>query len=271
MAERRLAKRIAFPLTLLLAMAPLAGHAQAWVKPGEESVIVNLGGLTSRIDSSVRLDGNRGGSGIDLEGDTGLDSSRNTYSLGAAFRLASRHRIDAAYTEYDRSASRATQREYVIDDVVIPAGTTLTTDATTKLGYLGYRYSFVKRPDMEFAAGLGLYGGNFKFRFNANTPRVSIDESTTLPLPVLTLTGDVYLTDRAILRANLGGLKVKVGDVDGSVFVAGAAGEYLFTNNFGIGLSLDYFDVDVDAEKSGFKGTAGLTTSKATLYLIGRF
>jgi len=272
MAEPPRCKRIPFLLVAIAATAaPLAGHAQAWIKPGEEAVILNLGGLTSRIDSSVRLDGNRGGTGIDLEGDTGLDSNRSTFYLGGSFRMATRHRIDAAYTAYDRSASRATQREYVIDDVVIPAGTVLTAEATTKIGYVAYRYSFVKRPDMELAAGLGLYGGNFKFRFDAASPRVNIDESTTLPLPVLALTGDFYLTDRAILRASVGGLKLKIGDVDGSVAVAGVAGEYLFTNNLGLGLSFDYFDVDVDARKGDLTGNAGLTTSKATLYLTGRF
>ena len=64
---------------------------------------------------------------------------------------------------------------------------------------------------------------------------------------------------------------MKVNDVDGSVVTAGVSGEYLFTNNFGVGLSLDYFDLEVDATKNGFTGNAQLKTSKATLYLTGRF
>lgn len=261
-------------LTLAATVAsllPLASHAQSWTRPGEETMNFNLGGVTSRIDASARLDGNRGGTGIDLEGDTGLDSNRSTFSLGASLRFAPKHRFDALYGAFSRSASKRIDREFVIDDVVIPVNTVLSTESDSKLGFLGYRYSFLKSPSSEFAAGLGMYGGNFKFKFNADAPKVSIDESTTLPLPVLSLTGDFYLTERMILRANVNGLKLKVNDVDGSVLAAGVASEYLFTNNFGLGLGLDYFDLEVDAVKNGFKGNAQFKSSKATLYLTGRF
>jgi hypothetical protein len=263
--------RVSILLASAFALAPLAGHAQAWIKPGEESVIFRLGGLSSRIDSSVRLDGNRGGSGLDLEGETGLDKDVNTFFLGGSWRVAPKHRVDALYDENSRSATRNTQREYVIDDVVIPAGTPLTAENKTKIGYVAYRYSFLKSPTSEIAAGLGLYGGNFKFSFKAPTPAVNIDESTTLPLPVLTLSGDWYLTERTTLRAGIGGLKVKIGDVDGSVVTANVAGEYLLTNNFGLGLAFDYFDLSADVTKSGFNGRAELKTTKAMFYLTGRF
>jgi outer membrane protein W len=53
--------------------------------------------------------------------------------------------------------------------------------------------------------------------------------------------------------------------------VANVGGEYQITNNFGIGLSFEYFDIEVDAVKGGFKGNASLETSKALIYLTGRF
>jgi hypothetical protein len=271
MAQFTRAVRVSLTLAGALALAPLAGHAQSWIKPGEETMLLRVGGLSSRIDSSVRLDGNRGGTGIDLEGDTGLDGNRTTYFLGGTLRVAPKHRFDFLYDENSRSGSRSTQREYVIDDIVIPAGTTLSAGNKTRIGYLGYRYSFLKNPTGEVAAGVGMYGGNFQYKFQSGGAGINIDESTTLPLPVLSLSGDWYLTERMFLRAGVNGLKLTVNDVDGSVLVANVGGEYQITNNFGIGLSFEYFDIEVDAVKGGFKGNASLETSKALIYLTGRF
>jgi hypothetical protein len=264
--------RVSILLASAFALAPLAGHAQAWIKPGDETMILRLGGLNSSIDSSVRLDGSRGGTVIDLESKGGLNGDVNTFFLGATWRVAPRHRIDMLYDENSRDATRNTEREYVIDDVVIPAGTPLYAENKVKIGYLAYRYSFMKTPTSEIAAGLGMYGANFKFRFQSGAPTsVNIDESTTLPLPVLALTGDFYLTDRTTLRAGINGLKVKIGDVDGSVLTANVAGEYQLTNNFGLGLAVEYFDLSADVTKSGFHGNAELKSTKAMLYLTGRF
>lgn len=265
-------RRIAGLLFASVAMIPLAGHAQSGPKPGEETIILRLGAISNDYETTVRIDGSTsGGTGIDLERDLGLNSDKSTFLLGGTWRFASRHRVDGLYDQVKRSASKATEREYTIGDTVIPAGTSLSTEQETKIGYLGYRYSFLKNPDMEVAAGLGIYGGNFAYRFDAQQPVVNIDRSTTLPLPVLTLSGDFYLTENITLTANLRGLKVKVGDVDGSVLEVGFGGEYYFTKNFGIGASITRLDLQADVTKSGFRGEAELNTTSARVFLSARF
>ena len=259
-------------LAAALSLSPLLAHAQAWIKPGDENLILRFGALTERYDTSVRIDGDTsGGTNINLEGDGGLAQDKSTFMLGATWRFAKKHRLDGLYDENKRSASKTTERSFTIGDTVVPAGTVLSTEQKTAIGYVGYRYSFMKTDGAEVAAGLGLYGGNFKFNFNANNPVINIDKSTTLPLPVLVLTGDFYLSDRMTLTATLRGLKLKIGDVDGSVLQAGLQGEYLLTNNFGIGAALEHFDMSVDVTKSGFRGTTDLTANSGRLYLTARF
>lgn len=268
-----LAHRILIPsLALAAAVVPLAVQAQSGVKPGEEWLIARVGAVTGSFETYARIDGSTSsGTGIDLEGDGGLNSDKTTYILGLTLRPFERHRFDGLYDSVKRSASRNTERQFVIGDTVIPAGTRLAAEQETKIGYLGYRYSFLKSRDMEVAAGLGLYGGNFKFRFDAQSPVVNIDKSTTLPLPVLTLSGDFYLTENMTLTANLRGLKVKIGDVDGSVFNASVGGEYFLTKNLGVGASLDLFDLSADVTKSGFRGTAEFKVTSGRLFLTARF
>jgi hypothetical protein len=254
------------------AALPTVGYAQAWIKPGEETLLLRLGAVTGNIDTSARLDGDAGtGTPIDLESEGGLSDNLNTFDLAASWRLASRHRIDAQYLQNSRSGSKATERDYTIRDTLIPAGTVLSAEQKTSVGYVGYRYSFMKTPGAEIAAGLGVYGGNFKVRFNADVPTVNIDASTTLPLPVLVLTGDFYLTDRLTMTASLQGLALKIGDVDGKVYRANVAAEYLLTNNFGVGAALDTFDIQADVTKSGFRGNAEVKSTTGRLYLTARF
>jgi hypothetical protein len=268
--SRQLRAPIAFAATI--AVFPVLGHAQSWIKPGEETLKLEIGAVSSRFDTSARIDGNAGnGTNINLESDAGLNGDKSTFILGGSWRFAKNHRIDGLYAENKRSGGKTTERTITIGDTVIPAGTNLTTEQKTAIGYLGYRYSFYKNPDAEIAAGLGLYGGNVKFKFNAPQPVVNIDKSTTLPLPVLVLTGDFYLTERMTLSASLRGLKVKIGDVDGSVLQAGLSGEYFFTNNFGIGAAIQRFDLKAGVTKSGFHGETELNVSAGQLYLTMRF
>jgi len=264
--------RIALALAAAMAAFAFPGHAQSWIKPGEETLLLRLGAVSSNFNTSARIDGKTaGGSDINYEDQLGLDSNKSTYSLAGALRFARNHRLDGAYDDNKRSASKTTERSYTIGDTTIPAGTVLGAEQRTSIGYLGYRYSLLKSDAMEVGLGLGVYGGNFKFKFGADSPVINIDKSTTLPLPVLVASGDFYLTERATITATLRGLKVKIGDVDGSVYEAVLAGEYLLTNNVGIGASVGRFDMQADVTKSGFSGSTELKSTAARLYLTARF
>ncbi len=270
---KTLVRQIRIPVLAALAAAlPSLAHAQAWMKPGDETLILRVGAVAAQIETNARLDGTTsGGTRIDLESDAGLGTDKTTYLLGATWRLAKNHRIDGLYNEVKRDASKTTERSFTIDDVTYPAGTVLGVEQKTSIGYLGYRYSFLKNPDMEVAAGLGLYGGNFKFKFDASQPGLNVDESTTLPLPVLGLSGDFYLTERATVTAAVRGLKVKIGDVDGSVLGATLAGEYWLANNWGVGAALDYLKIEADVTKSSFRGNIEFKGTSGRLYVTARF
>jgi hypothetical protein len=262
-------------LALALLAVPALGHAQTWIKPGEENLLLSLGAVSGQINAFARIEGtfqNSKGTGIDLESDAGLGTDKTTTLIQGTWRFAKNHRLDGLYDEVKRDASKTTQRDYTIGDSFYPAGTRLSVEEKTAIGYLGYRYSFHKTSDMEVAGGLGLYGGNFKLKFAAEGPGLTaVDKSTTLPLPVLVLTSDFYLTDRATVTAALRGLKVKIGDVDGTVGNASLSGNYFFMNNVGVGAAIDYFKIKADVTKSDFRGTLEFKSTSAQLYLTARF
>ena len=95
--------------------------------------------------------------------------------------------------------------------------------------------------------------------------------STTVPLPLIGVTLDWYINPRWKMSANVEGLKANIGDADGSVFVAGAATEFMLVRNFGIGLAYMYSDVNVDVSKSDFNGNLTWKMNSVRAYAQFKF
>lgn len=252
-------------------MVPAAASAQ-WMKPGDETLSLRVGAVSQNFDTTARVDGSAiGGTNINLERDVGLAGDKTTYILQGAWRVAPKHRIDALYSDVTRSSSRTTDRTVIIGNVTLPSGSVLSAEQKTAIGYAGYRYSLMKSQGAEIAAGVGAYGGNIKARFSANNPVLNADQSTTVPLPVLVFSADAYLSERMTLNGTLRGLKLKVNDVEGQVYSLGAAFEYLITNNVGVGLGFERFNISVDARKTNLNGRLEIDSTAGRLYLTARF
>jgi hypothetical protein len=66
-------------------------------------------------------------------------------------------------------------------------------------------------------------------------------------------------------------LKAKIGDVKGSVFVATASAEYMFTRNLGAGLAFMHTSADVDVAKSNFTGSIDWRNNNLLLFATLKF
>lgn len=253
------------------AVIPAAASAQ-WMKPGDETLSLRVGAVSQNFDTTARVDGTAIlGTTLNLERDLGLAGDKSTYILQGSWRIAPNHRVDGLYSDVSRSSSRTIDRSITIGNVTLPVSAVLSAEQKTAIGYVGYRYSLIKSQGAEIAAGVGAYGGNFKARFSANNPSLNTDQSTTVPLPVLAVSADAYLSERMTLNGTLRGLKVKVNGVDGQVYSLGAAVEYLVTNNVGVGLGFERFNISADARKTNFNGRLELDSTAGRLYLTARF
>jgi opacity protein-like surface antigen len=234
--------------------------SQNFIKGGDETLTLNLGGILNQFDTTLQLNGSgTSGSTLNLEGN-GLSKSLTSFEASGTWRFLSRNRIDILYFESKRSGSRTLDREVTIDGTVIPVNFTLAADAKNAFVLADYRYSFVKTPQVEVAGALGFYGGQFKYNLNATGIRdgqpveVAKTASTTVPLPLIGVTLDWYINPRWKVSGNVAGMKAQIGDVDGTAVVAGAATEFMLTRNVGLGLAYMYSDLDVDVTKGGFDG-----------------
>jgi hypothetical protein len=152
-------------------------------------------------------------------------------------------------------------------------GATVSASAKDDFVNADYRYSFVKKPELEAAVLLGFWGGKFTYDLNATgsgpggaQAAYNKSVSTTLPLPMLGATLDWYPDRRWKATALVQGMKAKVGDVDGHAYVFGASSEYMLVRNFGLGLRYLYSDVKADVTKSDFNGHLGWRMNSISLY-----
>ena len=245
-----------------LTMLALGTSGRAWadqelIKQGEETFKINLGGIFNQNNTTFRLDGSSGQSReIDLE-NAGLDKHPSSFLGEATWRFAAKHRIGIQTFAIERSASKTTTQDVQLGDNVVPAGTTLSAESKTQFFIVNYQYSFIKNDRLEFSGLAGLYGANFKFNFNATSPAINVDKSTTAPLPVLGARLDYFLNPRWTASLFGEAMKANIGDVDGRVYYAGVSTDYMVTRNFGLGLGYSLADLQVDVNKGDFHGRIG--------------
>lgn len=281
--------RLSFKIASMAVGAGLviAGPAQAeeMIPGGEEQFRIVGGAVLARIDSSIGVDGTAStGTIIDLEG-PGVDKEVNSFIVGGQWRVGSRHRISGLYftTRKDRSVSF--DRSVTIgDDTLVPPAT-LAAETRNRFLLVDYRYSFVKNENVELAGVIGAYINKFTVDLTGtatvqnntagtitNTTReVEYRPGVTVPLPLIGASIDWFATPRLKLGGSLAGLKAKIGDIDGSVYVATVSAEYMVTRNFGAGLSVMRADLDVDVNKNNFEGQLNWKNDNLLGYIVVKF
>lgn len=272
MHKTRISISIALALAATSVLSAQSALAEDFIKGGDETFTINLGGIVNQFDSSVRLDGvSTRGTQIDLEGN-GLDENLSSFEASGTWRISERNRVDAMYFGAKRSASRTSTRDITVDGETIPAGSTVSAEAKADFLLFDYRYSFYKSDAWEFAGVLGLYGGNFDF--SVSGPGITggtVSESTTVPLPLIGLSADWYLQPRWKISSTLAGMAAEIGDVDGSMTVFTLSTDFMFTRNLGMGMSYLYTNLDVDVTKSGFNGNINFGNNAVLLYATAKF
>jgi len=240
-------------LPVALIAAALAAPALAQDGPipgGTEKFKLNLGTILNQNDTSLRLEGPSGrGIEFGLEGSNGV--KRDVWSVlgSGTWRFAPNHRVGFQSFYTKRSASRTTERELVLEDQTIPAGTQLDTSSKTQFLVVNYQYSLLRDDRVEISAMAGLYGARFEFQFNSTTPPRNISSDTTAPLPMIGIGLDTFITPRWTVSTFVEGLALKVGDVRGSVIYIGMSTDYMLTRHFGIGLGVSAVRVSADVDK----------------------
>jgi hypothetical protein len=250
---------------------------------GEEQVRLTFGGIVARIDSGIGIDGTTAdGSLLDLEGVSGKREIGNVV-VGAEWRIAPRHRINGIFFRTSKNRSLSFNQTVTIGDDTLVPPTTLASKSKNNFVFATYQYSFVKNKDVELSGLIGAYVNKFSADLTGNATVTNSGGTTTInkavayrpevtvPLPLVGASVNWFASPRVTLGASLSGMKAKIGDIDGSVYVATVSAEYMFTRNIGAGVSYMHTDADVDVTRNNFVGAIDWTNDNLLGYVLVKF
>ncbi len=219
---------------------------------------VMLGGFWPDIDTSVRIDGNGGriGTQLDFESDLGLSDRDTLFTAGAGMRIGERHYIDILYFDLSRSSAHEIERTIDVGDQTFTAQATLNTYFNTEVFRLSYGYAFVSSEKHLLLGQIGAHytrvGAGLRL---SNDRAVSAEADSDIPLPVLGLVYNYHITPKFSLNLRGQIFRLEFDDIDGALDNLSASLSYGFTEHFSVFGGFNYYSMDIDTEQDHWNGS----------------
>lgn len=251
---------VALLLALMLSQPVFAEEKLTDNQPWEKFSL-NLGVFISDISSDIRF-GSGIGVDVNFEDFLGMDTNTAVFRVDGSWRFTQnrRHRLDLSWFAFRRDGNRQIGQDFTITkpdgtEVTIPAGSQVSSMLNLDIYKLDYSYSFFQDDRFDLAAVIGLFIMPIEFGFNSTglvTEKVS--ESITAPLPVVGLRGDFALTPKWFLRMGTEIFYLEIDQFKGSIYNGTAGVEYKPWKHVGIGLGVETFRVNIEANGEDYPG-----------------
>lgn len=232
-----------------------------------EKYSVSLGVFISETDTNVRV-GSGVGISMDLEKVLNFDSTNTVFRADGSWRFTKnrRHRLDLSWFAYRYSGTKVAESDIGNE---ITQGQTLDGFLDLDVYQLGYGYSFLQDNRIDLAAIVGLYVMPIKFGLKADGAFVAEgDVSFTAPLPVFGLRMDIALTPKWFVRTRTQLFYLEYDQFKGGIHATSAAVEYQPWKHFALGLGVESFNLEVEAQgkEIDFSGNLGFNYVGLQLY-----
>jgi hypothetical protein len=269
-----LMKRIALalPLTMSLLLPPALASAQEQVPDSSghhpflsDRFHIDLGMFAPNKDINIRVDGSVPGEDIDLQDEVGASESESTFAIDFRWQFGRKWNFQAQAWSVDSAGRWELGEDLEWNDIVFKGQSFAEAgvDFDIVRAFLGRR--IWQAPGQEFGLGIGLHWleigafiagqafvesgdqtGETEFR------RESV--SAEAPLPNI---GGWYMyswSPRWVFQARTDWLSASIGDYSGGLLNVSGGVNYQPFEHVGFGLAYNYFRVDVDVEKSDWRG-----------------
>lgn len=253
------------------ALAQSVSPAQALLS---QSFVINAGAFFVQTDLKASLNGQSvNNPEIDFDETFGQASDATRIRADARWRINPKHHLSFMY--FDNSISRTKQLDRQVDwgDNVYQVGATVTTEQKFKVGAISYEYAFMRDPNYEVTASIGLHVSDMSLSLAGNalvngvaTSGAVQSNTVTAPLPVIGLRGAWAVTPNLVLDAQGQFFKVNANGIDGSWSDLRANATWMFNKTFGLGLGYDRFYTHIDMSKAKFDGRVKMGYSGLQLF-----
>lgn len=259
-------KRPTLRFALLPAFALCA--APTWAADASEhlnqSFWFQISGYRPSIDSNLQYSPKTGAAGteVSFERDLGLADRKTLPALLLGARFGDGWRGEFEYFKLSRSArTNLINGSITVDDTVYPVSASVASQFDSQVYRVGLGYSFLKTPDAELGAVVGLHITGFKVALEGDglvngqpvaSKRVTQDK--TVPLPTLGVYGTYAFAPHWAASGRVDVLSLKVGEYRGKLLNMQANLLYRFTPNVGLGVGYRYDDYKLKADRTDWRG-----------------
>jgi hypothetical protein len=225
---------------------------------------------------SIGVDGSLPGISrdIDFSERVKLEDTETTEGLELGWRFGKKWLVRGQYFSVGGERSATLDEDVQWGDYTFGAGTGVTAGIDLSIARLFFGYT-IRRDDVhEFGVGGGVHRldiGAFisgQAIINNNPPAsASLSASTTGPLPNI---GGWYirsLSRRWAMTARVDWLSANIDKYDGQIVNASLGVNFAMTRHFGIGLSYNYFEVDIGIKEKNWNGDAEISVNGPFAYL----
>jgi hypothetical protein len=219
-----------------------------------------IGGFFANLDTTVRVDGTMGaiGTQISFERDLGLDDTKTRPMVNAYWRFLKRHRLDFLYFNLDRSGDSISAINIRFGDKTFQANLPIQAFLDIETYNFGYSYSILFDEKKDWTIGLALSFQDMAIGLQGtgavSAAIVSESDSVLAPLPTFTTQFRYAFTPKWILVAGAGYFTIEIdlgdGQFDGNIYSGHVGMKWKPLKYLNLGLSYQYFDVDVDVEET---------------------
>jgi hypothetical protein len=219
---------------------------------------IRMGGFAAAFDSTMTFGLGQGGVGLDVNVEKllGLESSLAVFRIDGLYRIGEsrKHQVDFTYASFHRSAQKTLTQQIDIDGEILLPGSRLESLFNIDIYRMSYAYSFFQDDRVNIGAGLGMYVAPVEYGISiiaGNKIRSVGYRSVTVPLPALSLRGDLKLTPKVSLYGELDAMYMELGGFTGSLVDLRIGCDYQFTKNFSLGFGYNSFNLNVECDGSG--------------------
>lgn len=228
---------------------------------------IELGGFFPSISTEISLNADDGtpGNDVDFERDLGFSDQQIRPLFLATWRASASWMFQLDYLDLDRRSTKTLEKEIEWPPgeggEYYPVGATVSSFLEYRSSRISAAYIFRTSKKSELALALGFHltqlsaGIGLQLEIGEGEGVREPDlELPIIPLPTAGIYWGIRLSDDWLLRLRADYFALSYDGYSGSLTSARVEGIYDFTEHWGLGVGLNYYELSLKADKENFRG-----------------
>ncbi len=251
-------------LALIIACAPASANADDVHPMMTSEYWVHLGAFFAARDLDISAQGSVLGPltpMVDFETSVDADDKPDLFTIEAGWQFTQTWSLGLQHFGAARSGSKVIDERIEWDDLVFDVGASVygRSDVEITRAFFSRKFRGDGPHSLQLGAGFHYlklaveYGGEARID-DQTTSFDSSRKSTSTPVPNVGAWYRYSPSERWMLSTRIDWFSASIGDIDGGIWNVAAGAHYSFGKHFGVGLTYQFFEVDITLNETAWRG-----------------